>query len=283
MAPEAVVVADIGRHVQVHRKRKPASANVESANSPKRHQPSSTSRLPSASSGDARPQWPVSEAWVTGCAVSSALWCISHLLPRSVFVAEVPADEMGTRVGNRDIIVSSYQRAPSEGVTILMPFFQSSHWNLAIASIADGQAQINIYDSLPSSRRGLAAIKTESRRRLEKIFQPARLGAGADVAQPSQPPLLTSYETHVRRSVMQLNCNDCGVAVILHAFYHVAGVSLPEGTDWLLWRRAVSALLTAGSGDGDAVEGKDGDGSNGTDMRALGALRQAHQDALHVF
>ncbi|GKT67226.1 hypothetical protein ColTof4_13612 [Colletotrichum tofieldiae] len=159
-----------------------------------------------------------------------------------------------------------------------MPLFKASHWNLAVATINGGRADIDVFDSLPLPAPGFGAAVQEVRSRLRQLVPHHLSVRGYSVTSPRLSPAV------LRSGTRQTNGIDCGVGVILHVFYALARLSPPLATDWSLWRRVTASFLSG------VTKGDNGGPSNNIEMETfvvdeglaalLESIRSTHRDAL---
>ncbi|KAK2051652.1 hypothetical protein LY76DRAFT_674021 [Colletotrichum caudatum] len=208
--------------------------------------------------------------WINGFVVSAALVGLCNLLPRSSILLEVPAVEMGN--GSALLarnLVRILDSGQSEAVDFLVPFNSDNHWSLSIvAASAVTQPTVNLYDSLPDNAKGPQHLMSETRGRLTTVMD-----AAGSTAMEKWPGLASpqSWSEPACLGVKQENMNDCGVAVILHAFHAIAKVGLPRNTDWLLWRRVIAAFVAVPSDPAVLPES-----AGIKESAALNAIRVAH-------
>ncbi|KAK1569990.1 uncharacterized protein LY79DRAFT_707661 [Colletotrichum navitas] len=184
--------------------------------------------------------------WINGFVVSAALVGLCNLLPRSCILLEVPTVEMGN--GNAlsaKNFVRILDSGQSEAVNFLVPFNSDKHWTLSIVTAsAVTQPTVKLYDSLPDNAGDSQHLMSETRGRLATVMD----AAGSTLTEKwPKSALPQSWSESACLGVKQDNMNDCGVAVILHAFHVIAKVGLPQNTDWLLWRRVIAAFVAVPS------------------------------------
>ncbi|EFQ36073.1 hypothetical protein CGRA01v4_15129 [Colletotrichum graminicola] len=212
--------------------------------------------------------------WINGFVVSAALVGLCNLLPRSSVLLEVPTVEMGN--GNAlpaKNLIRILDSGQSEAVNFLVPFSSDKHWSLSIVTAsAVTQPTVKLYDSLPDNAGGPQHLMSETRGRLTTVMD-----AAGSTAMEKWPRLASPqpWSESAWLGVKQDNMNDCGVAVILHAFHAIAKVGLPQNTDWLLWRRVIAAFLAVPSDPAVLPES-----AEMKESAVLKAIRVAHDSEL---
>ncbi|WYZ36292.1 hypothetical protein EsH8_XII_000042 [Colletotrichum jinshuiense] len=186
-------------------------------------------------------------------------------------VLEATASEMNGKTARMVRRIASLLRYSSPGgITVIMPVFRQKHWSLVLATISQGHSVLRVFDSLPTAL-GFRLTTEESRNRLSELLEFDQ-GTQQATTESFTPGPVSTWPAQEQDGIKQVNSDDCGVAVILHAAHALARVSVPSKTDWTLWRRVISAFLEAL----DDIPKEDDDGGGAPKRATLEAIRQHH-------
>ncbi|WYZ36464.1 hypothetical protein EsH8_XV_000017 [Colletotrichum jinshuiense] len=224
--------------------------------------------------------------WLSGAAVSFVLRWLCNLCPTAALAVDASEAEIGEKLSRQMLQnLTRTLASAADPVFILLPISQEKHWSLAVATISEYAGVVDHYDSLPTSPATEQQIFAEARGRLDKLVGSVTRSPQLHDSKPA-----ASWGCSAPYSLRQPNGDDCGVAVLIHAFHVLARVPLPASTDWLLWRRVLlvfaSAILNATNDDDDDDDDDDGDRASPAELSGgietpacLRRLRDFHDTA----